>query len=215
MRGGVDIGIHAQRNARLDAAAGGQRIDQRQLGFGFAVEAFDLVLERVVDLLRSFADAGEDDGPRIGAGFQHAKQLAAGNDVESRAGFGEQLQDRQIAVGLDGIADLVRNIAEGALVGLKSIEDRGARVDVAGRAFAARDVGQGQFFEIQRLIAILHYLDFQDDQGLIVVRGRIGFVVIQVGQNLVGDRLPAACRTASAACAPRRAVPYSMPFGLG
>ena len=93
----------------------------------------------------------------IRAGFQHAKQLAAGDDVKARARFGEQLQNRQVRVRFDGIADLVGNVAEGFLVGLESIENRGARVDVAGRAFAARDVGQGQFFEIQSLIAVFHY----------------------------------------------------------
>ncbi len=95
---------------------------------------------------------------RIGAGFQHAKQLAARDDVEARARFGQQLQNGEIAVGLDGVADLVRNVAEGALIGLESIEDRGARVDIAGSAFAARDVGQRHFFEIQRLIAIFAFI---------------------------------------------------------
>src|ERR1700733_1308270 len=90
MGGGVDVGIYSQRNSRLDATPGRERIDQRQFRFRFAVEAFDLVLERVVDFLRCFSDAGEDDGGWTGAGFQCAEQLAARDDVKARARSGEQ-----------------------------------------------------------------------------------------------------------------------------
>ena len=138
MRGGVDVGIHAQRHARLHAAAGGQCIDQRQLGFRFAIEAADIVLERVVDFLRGFPTPEKTTLRGIAAGFENAEQFAAGDDVESRAGIREQPQDRQIAVGFYGVADLVRHRTEGLIVRLETLEDRAARVDVAGRAFAAR-----------------------------------------------------------------------------
>src|SRR3984957_10257153 len=169
MRRGVDVGIHAQRNARLDAAPGGERINQRQFGLRLAVETLDVVFERVVDLLRLLADARKDDSPRIRASIQRTEQLTAGYNVEARAGFAEQSQNRQVAIGFHRVADFVRNVAEGSLVSLKSIEDRSARVDVTGRAFAPRDVGEGQFFEVQLLIAVLHQYwlsDLQDDQRL-------------------------------------------------
>ncbi len=100
---------------------------------------------------------------RIRAGLQYAEQFAAGNDIEARAGFGQQLQNREIAVGLDGVANLVRNIAEGLVVGLEAVENRGARVDVAGRALAARDVGERNVFQVQRVIAIFHLAYLEHD----------------------------------------------------
>ena len=54
---------------------------------------------------RGLADAGEHDLRRIAAGLQHAKQLAAGDDVEAGAGFRQQRQHGQRRVGLDGVAD--------------------------------------------------------------------------------------------------------------
>src|SRR5579863_1452513 len=109
MGGGVDVRVHAQCNTGLEATPGRQGIDQRELGFGFAVETFDLVFERVVDLLRGLADAGKNDGRRVCASLQRAKQLAAGDDVEARARLDQQLQDRKVAVSLDGVTNFVRN----------------------------------------------------------------------------------------------------------
>ena len=64
VRGGVDVRVDAQGHARLHAAARRQRVEQRQFGFGFAVEAVDALVERVLDLVGGLADAGEDDAGR-------------------------------------------------------------------------------------------------------------------------------------------------------
>ena len=50
---------------------------------------------------------------RIAAGAQHAVQFAAGDDVETGAGLGQQREYGQRGVGFDGVADGVREIAEG------------------------------------------------------------------------------------------------------
>ena len=42
------------------------------------------------------ADAGEDDLARIAAGGDHARELAAGDDVEAAAQPREQIQDREV-----------------------------------------------------------------------------------------------------------------------
>ena len=41
--------------------------------------------EGKLDLLLSLSDPGEDDLRRVAAGFEHAEQFTAGNDVKARA----------------------------------------------------------------------------------------------------------------------------------
>ena len=77
-------------DARLHIPADGQRIDQGKLRFRLAVEAVDAALERIVDLIGGLADARENHSGRIPASLDHTEQFAARDDVETRAGFGQQ-----------------------------------------------------------------------------------------------------------------------------
>ena len=88
MGGGIDVRVHAERNARLHAAARGQRFDQNQLRFGLAIEAVDAALKRVFDLVGGLAYARKYHLGRIAAGFQHPEQFSARYDVEARPGLG-------------------------------------------------------------------------------------------------------------------------------
>ena len=58
--GGVHVGVDADREARLHAAPRGQGVDERQLGFRFAIEAVNAARERVFHLGGRLAYAGED-----------------------------------------------------------------------------------------------------------------------------------------------------------
>ena len=60
-----------------------------QFLFGLDVEHQNPRVERILDFLLLFADAGENDFLRIGADFEGAKQLAARDDIETAALFGE------------------------------------------------------------------------------------------------------------------------------
>ena len=77
---------------------------------------------------------------RIGAGRDRARQLAAGDDVEAAAQAREQVQDRQVRVGLHRVADQVRHVGEGAIELAEGVLERCARVDEARRAVARGDV---------------------------------------------------------------------------
>src|SRR4029077_2769044 len=57
MSGRVDVRVYAHRYTSLYAAPCRQRIQQSQLRFGLAVEAPNLMLQRVVEFLRGLADA--------------------------------------------------------------------------------------------------------------------------------------------------------------
>ena len=90
------------RAAPREPSRGGarQRVDQRQFRLRFAIEVLTSRRQRLVDLAARFPDSRKNHRLRIAAGLQHAIQLAAGNDVEARAGLRQQLQDRQIALAL-------------------------------------------------------------------------------------------------------------------
>jgi hypothetical protein len=99
-------------------------VDQRDLGFRFAVEAEDAALHRVLDLVSGLADPGEDHFLRIAARFQHAEQFAAGDDVEPRSRFGQQVQQSRGSIGLHRITHGVRDALEGAVVSVIAAQNR-------------------------------------------------------------------------------------------
>ena len=91
------------------------------------------MLERVFDFVPRFAYAGERALRRIAAGLEHAKKLAAGNDVESGACIGEQFQDRAIRVRLDRITNQVIQRRERGVESRLVIENCPRAVDVSRR----------------------------------------------------------------------------------
>ena len=131
-----------------------QGVDQRQFRFRFAVENEDAGFESRVDFGRGFADAREDDLLRIAAGFEHAEELASGNDVESGTGFCEQAEDGEVAIGFHRVADSVRLLPEGFVVSPISLENGLRGVDVAGRAGFSGDVGERDIVEEEGSVAV-------------------------------------------------------------
>jgi hypothetical protein len=65
----------------------------------------DAGFKRRAHFLARLADAGEDDLVRAAAGRQDPRQFTAGNDVEAGAEIGEELEDGEVGVGLDRVAD--------------------------------------------------------------------------------------------------------------
>ena len=154
MGGGVHVGVHADGKAGLHAAARGHGVDQRQFRFRLAIEAVDAARERVFHFGRGLAHAGENHLGRIAAGLEHAKQFAAGNDVEARAGFGQQRQHGQRRVGLHGVADGVRQFAEGFVVRPVVSQQRLAGVHVGRGAHAGGQIGQRHLLAIEIVLGI-------------------------------------------------------------
>jgi hypothetical protein len=146
MRASVHVGIHAQRDRRLQAQLGGHRGDAIELWFGFDVEAADADRQGTADLLGTLADPGEDHPRRVAAGRQHALQLAHRDDVETGAEPRQHIQHRQVGVGLDREADQMRAPGKGPVEGVPMALQRRARVDVAGGAETLGDIGQWHVF---------------------------------------------------------------------
>ncbi len=149
MGGGVHIRVDANRKAGFDAAPRRHGVEQRQLGFGFAVETVNAVAERVLDFRGGLAHARKHDSRRVSAGGQHARQLAARNDVETGSGFGQQRQHPERRIRLYRVANRVRQRAEGLVIGAVIGQDGLAGIDVGGRAHPCRQIGQRHLFAIK------------------------------------------------------------------
>ena len=117
---------------RLHAAARGQRIDQRQLGLGLAIEHVDAALQRVVHLAGGLAHAGEHDFGRIAAGLDHAIEFAARHDIEPRAGLGQQRQNGRATNWLLPRSRRCAAGRQGFIVGAIILQDRALEYTYAG-----------------------------------------------------------------------------------
>src|SRR5207253_10640915 len=148
MRAGIDIRIRADGNAGAHAGVLGDVVNQLQLGTRFDVEKENPGIESVADFLWSFADAGEDDFVRRTAGFQDAKQFAAGNDVESGAPLRKSPQKVYVRIRFDGVTNQVRygseSFVEHADVPLQGF----LAVDIDGGANISGDLIERNLFAV-------------------------------------------------------------------
>lgn len=146
---GVDVGVHAQRHARDLAHAAGDLVQAVQLGNRFDVEAQDVVRQRQAHFLDALADARKNHFARIAAGCEHAQQFAARDDVEAGALAREQVEDRQVGIGLHRVADECVAPRASVGVGAEIGQQRRLRIHIGGRAELRGDAGQGGAFGVQ------------------------------------------------------------------
>ena len=150
MRVGEDVGIDAQGEAgdALEFAGAGGK--QGEFGFALDVELEDAGVEREVDFRGGLADAGEDDAADgFGCGGEDALKFAAGDDVETRAMRGEELEDGERGVGFDGVADEVIAAREGLLKEAEALGDLVGGVDVERGPVAAGKGFERDFAAVQ------------------------------------------------------------------
>ena len=150
----VDVGIDAQAHARDLPRGHGDFRQRREFGFALDVEAQHAGVERLPHLGARLADAREDDLAGVAAGSDHARQLAARDDVESAACAREGLQHGQARIGLHRIADEMVALRQCALVGAERLEHGGARIDVERRAVAPREIRRRTVFDVQRVAPV-------------------------------------------------------------
>ena len=141
---GEDVGVDAEGDLGGLACGAGALAEDFELGFALYVEEEDVGAEGCVHLPDLLAYAGEDDaaeGCRSGAA--DALELASGDDVEAAALLAEQLEDGERGVGLDRVAEGVRDRGKLGLEHAEALADGVGGVDVERRA-----VGFGEFGEI-------------------------------------------------------------------
>jgi len=139
MAPGVDVGVHAQRDARPRFAGRRQAIDPVQFPFGFGVDRLHTEVDGLHQFSFSLADAGEDDVGRNEAGAQGDVDLAAGVRIGLRAEPAQQPRDRQRRIRLQGIVQGVRIRHEGRIDLAIAGDDGFGAVDVEGGAFDRSD----------------------------------------------------------------------------
>ena len=152
---GLHVGIDAQGNARFAAETMRQRVDQRELRLGFAVEVMNARGQRFADFRGGFADARKNDLRRIASGPEDAEQFAAGDDIEARAFGCQQAQHGEISVGLDRVADRVRLLPERLIVGAEILTNRGGGIDVAGSPGAGGNFRERHSIAVERALRVV------------------------------------------------------------
>ena len=117
MRAGIHVRIDAQCHRSGQAAVPGHFIQPVELAFRFDIEAADADLQRPVNFIGAFPDAGEHHACRIAAGHQDALQFAHRDNVKSGAESCQHLQYREVGIRFDRIADEV------GMAGERRVED--------------------------------------------------------------------------------------------
>src|SRR5262249_51345799 len=88
------------------------------------------------------ADTGEHNFFGVASRGEHASELAARNDVEAAAQTREQVENGEVRIGFNGVADQVRSPGERRVETAERCLERGARIDIARRAEAGGNRGK-------------------------------------------------------------------------
>lgn len=131
---GIHVRVDAQRNRRGLAQRSGHLVQAVQFGDRFDVEAGDARFERQTHLVGGLAHAREHHVGGLAPGGQHAPQFPARDDVEAGTQLREDLQHRQVGVGLHGVLHARVAVFARRRVGAVVGGQCGARIDVGGRA---------------------------------------------------------------------------------
>ena len=105
MRAWIDVGVDAQGHRRDLAQFRGNLREPLELVFGFHVETQHARLKRGAHFRYALADPGENGFRRAAPYSEDSCELPAGNNIEARTQPGQNIQYREIGVGLDRIAD--------------------------------------------------------------------------------------------------------------
>ena len=154
MRVRIDIGIDPQRNRRAQLLRAGDFVDVFQLGFALDVKAINALVNRILDFVARFADTGEGAFCGIGPGFDCAEKFAAGNNIESCAGFREQFQNCTIRIRFDRVADEMIERRERGVEAIEVIENRARAINIERRAEALRRPRKIDIFAVELPVAI-------------------------------------------------------------
>ncbi len=139
----VDVGVHAEGDARVTPARLRHRAQCAKLWLGLHVEGEDAGVEREGHLLLGLADAGEGDALGRHVHGKGAAKLALGDDIHAGAELGERRQHAEIRVGLNRVTD-ERVGVRGKGLGehpVMTLESRG-RIAIERGADGGREIAQ-------------------------------------------------------------------------
>ena len=139
VRFGVHIGIHSNGNRGFYAEGTRDFIDAGEFALALDIEGVNALLERVGNLLTRLPNACKSAAPGLSTGFQNAEQLAARDDVESGPHFGEEVQNSEVGIGFDGVADEMVERCQRGIEAPVVFADRGGGVNIGRCAEAIGD----------------------------------------------------------------------------
>ena len=152
---GVDVGVDPQRDRRDFSGGGGHAGDGVELGLALDVEHQDARLQRRQDLLVGLAHPGEDRLARCPPGGLHPDELAAGDHVEPAAMLGQDLEDAQVRVRLDRVADQRINLGKRRLQRLQGLQEHPLAVDVERRPVLLGQLGDRGVLAVELAVAVV------------------------------------------------------------
>ena len=122
---GRNIGMGFRIHVRIDPDADGcfaakfqsNRVQDREFGFAFHIEAADTDLQGQAHFRAGFANPRKNDLAHVATGGDDAREFARRDDVKAAARLGKNLQHPQRGVGLHGVTNLGLATDETPLVG--------------------------------------------------------------------------------------------------
>ena len=103
----IHIGVHSNGDRGFHSEGSSDFVDAGKLAFAFDIERVNAFLQCECDLLASFANARKGAAVSASTGFQNTEQLTAGDDIKTRAELCQQIENGEIGVCFDGVADEV------------------------------------------------------------------------------------------------------------
>ena len=151
----IDIRIDPECNAGLQAQLFCAGVNLVQLLGRLDIEHQDAGLQGVFDFIRAFSHPGIDHPAGIDTRLQGAEQLAAGHDIHASPFRGENPQDSDIGIGLDGKTDDVRNFREGVVEDAKMVPQRPVTVKIKRGPHFFGNAGNGHVFAPELRIPVM------------------------------------------------------------
>ena len=133
MRLGGDVGVDADPDRHPRALGLREHGEPTQLRHRLDIDVAHARGDGGLQLVIGLPDPAEDDPLGGEPGGERAQQLAARDDIGPRPAVREQPQHREIAVRLHGVADPVRQRAEGRVETGEALADHRGVVHVRGR----------------------------------------------------------------------------------
>ena len=155
MRFGINIRVDAKAHRGHPVHLARNPIQCFQLRPRFHIKAEYAGIERRAHFISPLTYTGKYDFLRIAARFQYPLEFAARNDVETAAKPGEQIENGQIGVGFNRIANQVVAPGKRGIECLISGGQRRARVNIAGSADFLGNAIQRKRFTPQPAAAII------------------------------------------------------------
>ena len=150
----VDVRVHPQGDFRAASARRRDGGDGIEFGLGFDVETENPGAQSRLDLPRGLADAGEGDFSRRHAGFERARQFAAGDHVHAGPERGQEREHGLIGIGLHRVADERVEPVERLGEDREMAADRRGRIAVERRFDARGQRRQGDVLGVQHAVPI-------------------------------------------------------------